>query len=70
MSGKKDQAVVVVIDGLTATQAGRLKGAISTQKSKIAPQARGLAFSGNRKDIGKNLSASTQKLLTDTKDQK
>ncbi len=37
---------------------------------KIAPQARGLAFSGNRKDIGKNLTASTQKLLTDTKDQK
>ena len=48
MSGKKDQAVVFVIDGLTATQAGRLKGAISTQKTKIAPQARGLAFSGNR----------------------
>lgn len=44
MSGKKDQAVVFVIDGLTATQAGRLKGAISTQKSKIASQARRLGF--------------------------
>lgn len=38
MSGKKDQAVVVVIDGLTATQAGRLKGAISTQKVKLLPK--------------------------------
>lgn len=70
MSGKKDQAVVFVIDKLTATQAGRLKGAISTQKSKIAPKARGLAFSGNRNDIGKNLTESTQKLLVDLKKHK
>ena len=70
MSGKKDQAVVFVIDKLTAIQAGRLKGAISAQKSKIAPNARGMAFSGDRTKIGKNLTASTQKLLTNPKDKK
>ena len=67
MSKKRNQAMVYIIDGLTHAQAGKLKGVITTAKSRIAPNARGIGFSGDRSDIGKNLASSTTKLLT-TKD--
>jgi hypothetical protein len=57
MAGKKDRSVVSVIDGLTSAQAANITRDIIKSKNKHAPEARGTAVSGNRLDIGKNLSS-------------
>lgn len=56
MAGKKDQAIVVVIDGVTNIQAANIKSDIEKSKAKHAPFARGIASTGNRNDISKRLS--------------
>jgi hypothetical protein len=56
MTGKKNQSVVAVIDGLTPTQAANIQADIIKSKNKHAPNARGIATQGNREDVGKMLS--------------
>lgn len=56
MAGKKDQAVVVVIDGCTHIQAANIKADIEKSKAKHAPLARATASTGHRDDVGKRLS--------------
>ncbi|GHV10552.1 hypothetical protein FACS1894219_00190 [Clostridia bacterium] len=60
MAGQKDQSVVAVIDGLTQTQAANITSDIIKAKNKHAPEARATAVSGNRLDIGKNLSSGVE----------
>ncbi|MHB8065251.1 MAG: hypothetical protein ACYDG2_22015 [Ruminiclostridium sp.] len=55
MTGKKNVAVVSVIDGLTPIQAANIQNDIVKSKNKHAPNARGIATLGDRKDIGKML---------------
>ena len=56
MSGKKDQAVAVIVNDMTTAQAANFKAAVMKDKQKIAPQARAVAFSGNKSDIKNHLS--------------
>ena len=57
MAGNKNQSVVSVIDGLTATQAANIQADIIKSKNRHAPNARGIATQGNRQDVGKMLSS-------------
>lgn len=57
MAGKKNQAVVAVIEGLTPVQAANIQADIIKSKNKHAPNARGIATQGSRQDIGKMLSS-------------
>ncbi len=57
MAGKKNNAVVAVIDGLTATQAANIQNDIVKSKNKHAPNSRGVATLGDRKDVGKMLNS-------------
>lgn len=59
MAGKKDQSVVAIVSGLTKTQAADLKAQISKDKNKIAPNARGTMFSGNKSDVQKHIGGAT-----------
>lgn len=64
MSGKKDQAVAVIVNNLTRTQAAKLKCAINIDKNKIAPDAKGIAFSGNKNDIQNYLKCPSSSKIT------
>lgn len=63
MAGKKNQSVVAVIDGLTATQAANIQADIIKSKSKHAPNARGIATQGNREDVGKMISSGQKAVM-------
>ena len=52
MSGRKDQAVVAVISGLTNNQAAQITKDIMRAKQTHAPHARGIASSGAISSIG------------------
>lgn len=57
MAGKKDQSLVVIIDGLTKTQAANMQADIIKSKGKHAPNARAIATQGSRQDVSKMISA-------------
>jgi len=63
MIGKKNQSVIAVIDGLTATQAANIQADILKSKSKHAPKARGIATQGDREDIGKMISSGQKAVM-------
>lgn len=52
MAGKKNQAVVAVISGLTNNQAAQITKDIMKSKQKYAPHARGTASSGLMSSVG------------------
>lgn len=52
MSGKKDHAIVVVMNNLTSTQAANISADIEKSKFRRAPNARGTIVTGQRKDVG------------------
>ncbi len=52
MAGKKDQAVVAVISGLTNNQAAQITKDIMKSKQTHAPHARGTASAGLISNIG------------------
>ena len=65
----KDQAVVVVVDKLTKSQAGDLIGAFAKAKEKVAPNARATGGVTNRKNIGNLLQSETKKLTGNSSDE-
>ena len=56
MAGKKDQAIISVISGLTNIQASKILADITKAKGKHAPFSRGTTAQSNILDIGKMLS--------------
>lgn len=63
MAGKKDNAVVAVISGLTKCQAAQISKDIMSAKSKHAPHSRGTIASGLIKNVGSLLQRSSNKHL-------
>lgn len=53
MAGKKDNAVVAVISGLTRNQAAEISRDIMKSKQKYAPDGRGTIASGKHSNVGK-----------------
>ena len=52
MAGKKDNAVVAVISGLTSNQASQISSDIMRSKEKYAPLGRGTIASGKHSSVG------------------
>ena len=63
MAGKKDNAVVAVIDNLTNEQAAQMSKEIIKAKKKYAPLGRGTAALGKHGDIGGLLQNSYKKII-------
>ncbi len=62
MAGKKNQAVVAVISGLTNNQAAQITKDIIKAKQKYAPQARGTASMGLMSSVGSLLQKGTKRI--------
>ena len=62
MAGKKDQAVVAVISGLTNNQAAQITKDIMKSKQKYAPHARGTASTGFISNVGALLQKGTKRI--------
>lgn len=62
MAGKKDQAVVAVISGLTNNQAAQITKDILKAKQKYAPKARGTASSGFITSVGSLLQKGNKRI--------
>lgn len=62
MAGKKDNAVVAVIAGLTSIQASKLSSAIMSAKSNIAPLGRGTIATGKHSFVGSLLQKGTKRI--------
>lgn len=52
MAGKKDNAIVAVIAGLTSSQASKISSDIMRAKEKHAPLGRGTIASGKHSTVG------------------
>lgn len=52
MAGKKDNAVIAVISGLTNNQASQISKDIMNSKNKYAPLGRGTIASGKHSNVG------------------
>lgn len=52
MAGKKDNALVAVISGLTQTQAAQMSKEIMKAKAKHAPHGRGTIAAGKTMNVG------------------
>lgn len=63
MAKAKDRVVVVVIGGLTSSQANRMTDKILTAKEKYAPYGKGTIASVSKSDVGKMLQRGMQKQL-------
>lgn len=62
MAGKKNQAVVAVISGLTNNQAAQITKDIIKSKQRYAPQARGTASSGLISNVGSLLQKGNKRI--------
>ena len=62
MAGKKNQAVVAVISGLTNNQAAQITKDIMKSKQKYAPQARGTASTGLMSSVGSLLPRGSKRI--------
>lgn len=62
MAGKKNQAVVAVISGLTNNQAAQITKDIMKSKQKYAPLARGTASSGLMSSVGSLLQKGNKRI--------
>ena len=62
MAGKKNQAVVAVISGLTNNQAAQITKDIIKSKQRYAPQARGTASSGLLSNVGSLLQKGNKRI--------
>lgn len=62
MAGKKDQAVVAVISGLTSNQAAQITKDIIKSKQKNASLARGTVSSGFMSSVGALLQKGCKKI--------
>ncbi len=62
MAGKKDNAVVAVISGLTSNQASQISRDIMRSKEKYAPFGRGTVASGKHSSVGALLQNGTKKI--------
>lgn len=63
MAGKKDNAVVSVIVGLTDEQAAQVAKEIIKAKKKYAPNGQGTIACGKRGDVGNLLQTGRRKQL-------
>lgn len=63
MAGKKDNAVVSVISGLTKTQAAQISKDIMRSKSKYAPNSRGTIATGLIKNVGNLIQSGKRKAI-------
>ena len=64
MENKKNQAVVVVINGLTSNQAGQLTKEITKAKDRYAPHARGTIAKGLMENVGNMIQGRCAKKIT------
>ncbi len=62
MAGKKDNAVVAVISGLTSNQASQISRDIMRSKEKYAPLGRGAIASGKHSGVGALLQRGTKRI--------
>lgn len=62
MAGKKDNAVVAVISGLTSNQASLISRDIMRSKEKYAPFGRGTIASGKHSGVGALLQRGTKRI--------
>ena len=62
MAGKKDNAVVAVISGLTSNQASQISRDIMRSKEKHAPLGRGTIASGKHSGVGALLQKGTKRI--------
>lgn len=62
MAGKKDNAVVAVISGLTSNQASQISRDIMRSKEKYAPLGRGTIASGKHSGVGSLLQKGTKRI--------
>jgi len=62
MAGKKDNAVVAVISGLTSNQASQISRDIMRSKEKYAPFGRGTIASGKHSGVGALLQKGTKRI--------
>lgn len=62
MAGKKDNAVVAVISGLTSNQASHISRDIMRSKEKYAPLGRGTIASGKHSGVGALLQKGTKRI--------
>ena len=62
MAGKKNQAVVAVISGLTNNQAAQITKDIMKSKQTYAPHARGTASSGLMSSVGSLLQKGNKRI--------
>lgn len=62
MAGKKDNAVVAVISGLTSNQASQISRDIMRVKEKYAPLGRGTIASGKHSGVGALLQKGTKRI--------
>ena len=63
MAGKKDNAVVAVIAGLTKSQAASISREIMRAKAKHAPNGRGTIASGLMENVGSLIQSGIRKSL-------
>ena len=63
MAGKKDNAVVSVIAGLTKTQAAQISKDIMRSKAKYAPNSRGTIATGLIKNVGNLIQSGKRKAI-------
>lgn len=62
MAGKKDNAIVAVISGLTSNQASLISRGIMQLKDKHAPFSRGTIASGKHSVVGALLQKGTKRI--------
>ena len=62
MAGKKDNAVVAVISGLTSNQASQISRDIMRSKEKYAPLGRGTIASGKHSGVGALIQKGTKRI--------
>jgi hypothetical protein len=62
MSKKRNQAVIMVAYGMTVAESANFKAAIEKVKPIHAPHARVVVTSGERRDVGKYLEKSHDKI--------
>ena len=62
MAGKKDNAVVAVISGLTSKQASQISGDIMRAKEKNAPLGRGTIATGKHSSVGALIQTGTKRI--------
>lgn len=64
MKNKKDQALVVVVSGLTSNQAGKLRRDMVEAKQRYAPKGKGTIATGRKEQVGKMIQGKETKRIT------